>query len=65
MTDPPFPPLPPLALEDAEPARLLLLELETRIATQRLHYLAGDEETAVKSVYELFPVSRTLLATHW
>ncbi len=65
VTATPFPPLPPLALEDAEPARLLLLELETRIATQRLHYRAGDEETAVKSVHELFPVSRALLAKHW
>ena len=50
--------LPPITPADVEPSRLLLAELETRIATQRLHYRAGDEETAAKSLHDLFPKTR-------
>src|SRR4051794_15059668 len=50
---------------DAEPARLLQIELTTRITTQRLHYRSGDEDTAADSVYQLFAKTRALLAKHW
>lgn len=49
---------------DAIPARLLLLELETRITTQSLHYRAGNEETAAISVHNLFGTTRKLLVEH-
>src|SRR3982751_4252283 len=54
--------LPPITADDAKPANHLLVELTTRITTQRLHYRSGDEETAAESVYKLFPTTRTLLA---
>jgi hypothetical protein len=57
--------LPALTEHDAQPARLLWFELRTRITTQPLHYRGGDEETAARSVYELFPKTRQLLAEHW
>lgn len=59
------PELPPITSKDSEPARLLWTELETRIATQPLHYRSGDEETAAKSLHELFPKTRGLMAEHW
>jgi hypothetical protein len=59
------PELPAPTAKDAQPARLLLTELATRIATQRLHYRAGDEETAVTSLYDLFQITRELMAEHW
>jgi len=55
--------LPNPQANDAEPAQILAIELETRIATQRLHYRSGDEETAVDSLYKLFLKTRELLAT--
>lgn len=57
--------LPAITPADVEPARLLLMELETQIATQRLHYRAGDEESAARSLHELFPKTRGFLGTHW
>jgi hypothetical protein len=58
------PALPPINAADAEPARLLQLELTTRIATQSLHYRSGEEETAARSVYTLFGTTRELLTDH-
>jgi hypothetical protein len=58
------PTLPPITAADAEPARLLQLELTTRITTQPLHYRSGDEDTAAGSVYQLFGKTRELLAKH-
>lgn len=57
--------LPAPTSKDAEPARVVLVELDTRIATQPLHYRAGDEETAVTSLYELFKLTRALMVKHW
>jgi hypothetical protein len=39
-------------------------EIRTRITTQPLHYRSGDEETALKSVYELFGNTRDILHKH-
>ena len=63
MSDSPELPVP--TAKDAEPARVLLIELNTRIATQPLHYRAGDEETAVTSLYDLFKTTRALMVKHW
>lgn len=57
--------LPAPTAKDAEPARVLVIELDTRIATQPLHYRAGDEETAVTSLYDLFKTTRALMVKHW
>jgi hypothetical protein len=50
--------------EDRNAAWDLYTELRTRITTQPLHYRAGDEATAVKSVCDLFDVTRKLLREH-
>ena len=47
--------------EDRNAAWDLYTELRTRITTQPLHYRAGDEVTALDSVYKLFGVWRDLL----
>src|SRR5678815_2097102 len=39
----------------------LWIELETRIASQKLHYRSGSEETAASSIYGLFNTVRQLL----
>ncbi len=39
----------------------LYTEFRTRIATQPLHYMHGKEKTALKSIYELFPMIRELI----
>jgi len=39
-------------------------ELRTRITTQRLAYKAGDEGTALDSVYQLFKLSRDIIKAH-
>ncbi len=39
----------------------LYTELRTRIATQPLHFMHGKEEAALKSMYELFPMIRSLI----
>lgn len=36
----------------------LYVELITRVATQRLEPDEGDEPAAIKSIYELFPLTR-------
>ncbi len=61
---------PPLAAKRWQPgtpvreaAFLLHTELVSRIVTQELHFRTGDEATALKSVYELFPETRRLVAS--
>jgi len=44
--------------KDREAAWILYTELRTRISTQPLHYRSGDEETALKSLYDLFDLTR-------
>ncbi len=44
--------------KDREAAWILYTELRTRITTQPLHYRSGDEETALKSLYDLFDLTR-------
>lgn len=52
------------AQEDREAAWLLYTELRTRIATQPLHYLSGDEETALDSLFKLFGFTRETIESH-
>jgi hypothetical protein len=56
--------LPAITADDAIPAHQLLVELRTRITSQRLHYRSGDEETAAGSVHQLFATTRKLMADH-
>ena len=42
----------------------LYVEMLTRVATQRLPPESGDEETALKSIYSLFPTTREILRQH-
>jgi hypothetical protein len=49
---------------DREAAWKLYTELRTRITTQPLAYRAGDEATALDSVYRLFDLSRTVIKEH-
>src|SRR5437879_1357602 len=56
--------LPDIASADVDPARVLQIELTTRITTQHLHYRSGDEETALESVHNLFKLTRKLLTKH-
>src|SRR5215208_6783534 len=46
---------------DSKAAWELYTELRTRIATQPLTYRAGDEGTALDSVYQLFQLSRNII----
>ncbi len=46
---------------DKDAAWDLYVELLTRIVTQPLPYDAGDEKTALDSVYSLFPTTREIL----
>ena len=46
---------------DSDAAWDLYIEMLTRIATQPLPDEAGDEETALDSVYSLFPITREVL----
>ncbi|MCB1806093.1 MAG: hypothetical protein KDJ99_13390 [Candidatus Competibacteraceae bacterium] len=39
----------------------LYTELRTRITTQPLHYLAGEEAAALTSIYQLFPETRAII----
>ena len=52
-----------LSLDDADKdaAWDLYIEMLTRIVTQPLPSEAGDEETALRSVYSLFPTTRDIL----
>lgn len=56
--------LPALTQEDAKPAKILEIQLTSRVATQPLHYQSGDEETALESVHNLFGTTRDLLTQH-
>ena len=42
----------------------LYVEMLTRVATQRLSPESGDEGTALKSIYSLFPTTREILRQH-
>lgn len=46
---------------DSEAAWQMYVELLTRIATQPLSEKDGDEETALESIYSLFPITRNIL----
>ena len=50
--------------EDKNAAWELYVELITRIATQRLAPDEGDEAAALKSVYELFPLTRETIKSN-
>jgi hypothetical protein len=50
--------------QDRAVAWQIYVELRTRISTQPLHFLDGDEETALTSLYNLFQPSRELLEKH-
>ena len=50
-----------LADADKDAAWDLYIELLTRIVTQPLPAAAGDEQTALDSVYSLFPTTREIL----
>ena len=54
----------PITSSDQIAANTLWVELGTRIATQRLHYRSGSEETAAESIHRLFPKTRELMETH-
>lgn len=47
--------------EDKDAAWSLYVELLTRITTQELKDDDGDEKTALNSVYQLFPLTRSIL----
>lgn len=46
---------------DKDAAWDLYIELLTRITTQKLKYNHGDEETALASVFSLFPTTRQII----
>ena len=48
---------------DKDAAWELYIEMLTRIVTQPLPVEAGDEQTALNSVYSLFPTTREILRT--
>ena len=49
---------------DKDAAWELYIEMLTRIVTQPLPFEAGDEKTALDSVYTLFPITREILRRH-
>ena len=49
---------------DRNAAWEMYIELVTRITTQPLPTQAGDDETALTSVYSLFPTTREVLRRH-
>ena len=49
---------------DKDAAWELYVEMLTRIVTQPLPYNAGDDRTALDSVYALFPLTREILRAH-
>ncbi|HEY4744401.1 MAG TPA: hypothetical protein VIH45_07055 [Desulfuromonadaceae bacterium] len=49
---------------DKDAAWELYIELLTRITTQPLPKEFGDEETALNSVYQLFPLTREIIKKH-
>lgn len=42
----------------------LYIELLTRITTQYLAPTSGDEQTALNSIYQIFPLTRDILKNH-
>ncbi|MFA7241992.1 MAG: hypothetical protein WC091_17905 [Sulfuricellaceae bacterium] len=50
--------------DDRDAAWEMYIELLTRIATQPLPQESGDEETALKSVYDLFGITREIIKRH-
>lgn len=52
------------AESDREAAWDLYIELLTRITTQSLADEEGDEQTALDSVYSLFPLTREIIKRH-
>ncbi len=50
--------------EDKNAAWELYVELVTRVATQRLTPDEGDEAAALKSIYELFPLTRSTIKSN-
>jgi hypothetical protein len=50
--------------QDRAAAWILYTEIRTRISTQPLHYRSGDEETALRSLYELFGMTRQVITQH-
>ncbi len=50
--------------EDKTAAWELYVELVTRVATQRLAPDEGDEAAALKSIYELFPLTRATIKSN-
>ena len=50
--------------DDQDAAWELYVEMLTRIVTQPLPADAGDEKTALDSVYSLFPTTREILQRH-
>ena len=49
---------------DQSAAWQLYTEIRTRITTQPLAYRHGDEKTALKSVYDIFELTRTAIKNH-
>ena len=50
--------------EDKNAAWELYIELLTRITTQPLDVAHGDEETALKSIYSIFPLTREVIKSN-
>lgn len=50
--------------EDKNAAWELYIELLTRITTQPLDDEHGDEETALKSIYSIFPITREVIKSN-
>lgn len=50
--------------EDKSAAWDLYIELLTRITTQTLDDTHGDEETALKSIYSIFPLTREVIKSN-
>ena len=53
-----------LDTSDSDAAWELYVEMLTRVVTQPLPVEMGDEETALDSVYSLFPMTREVLRRH-
>ena len=53
-----------LDTSDRDAAWELYVEMLTRVVTQPLPVEMGDEETALDSVYSLFPITREVLRRH-
>ncbi len=49
---------------DKNAAWELYIEMLTRVATQYLEPEHGDEETALKSIFELFEITRSIIKSH-